>query len=153
MVMENNQILLDYKNAADPKEMVQILADLNQTDVWTMATWLKENGADISLQWFGKWNPKKIAALDAKKNNPPVPKGSEQLRSQIDALTENVAQLTEQIEDLRRERPVRDETDAEKKISRIKYLLDGFYEYVEGNDAATMIMIIDLIAREGDDEG
>lgn len=151
MMMENNQILLDYKNAANPKTMVQILADQNQTDVWTMATWLKENGADISLQWFGKYNPKKIATIEAKRNG--AADGPAQIRAQLDTLTENVAQLTEQIEEIRRERPIRDETDAEKKISRIKYLLNGYYEYAEGNDAATMLMIIDLIAREGDDEG
>lgn len=64
MVMPENQILLDYKAAADQKEQVKILAELNQTDVWTMAKWLKEHGASINLQKFQRWNPKWRDAVD-----------------------------------------------------------------------------------------
>ena len=138
MEMESNQILLDYKNAANPKDMVRVLADLNQTDIWTMATWLKQNGAEINLQWFAKWNPKNTGT---KKERPASP--LEDLRKQVDALTA-------QVEELQRERSSgRDASDEGQILKRIQRVLEAFYENIDNCDAKTILMILDLLSMEG----
>lgn len=58
MVMTDEEILREYREAADQRKQVKILADENCTGIWEMATHLKDHGADISLAWFRRYNPK-----------------------------------------------------------------------------------------------
>lgn len=59
MKMTDEKILETYQDAADKKEIVSDLANVNECDVWEMATHLKEIGADIKLNQFSKFNPKR----------------------------------------------------------------------------------------------
>lgn len=63
MKMTDEKILDVYQNAcqngADNKKIVIELADANGCDVWEMATFLKQIGADIKLNQFSKFNPKR----------------------------------------------------------------------------------------------
>jgi len=59
MKMTDEKLLEAYQDAADKKEIVSDLANVNECDVWEMATHLKEIGADIKLNQFSKFNPKR----------------------------------------------------------------------------------------------
>jgi DNA repair exonuclease SbcCD ATPase subunit len=59
MKMTDEKLLEIFLEAADKKEIVFDLADANECGVWEMATHLKEIGADIKLNTFGKFNPKR----------------------------------------------------------------------------------------------
>lgn len=59
MKMTDKKILETYQDAADKKEIVSDLANVNECSVWEMATHLKEIGADIKLNQFSKFNPKR----------------------------------------------------------------------------------------------
>lgn len=163
MVMDANQILLDYKNAADPKEQVSILADLNCVDVWTMAKWLKENGAAINLQNFQKFNPawvaatvngqKKAKAKSQEEQDGPTKEQYEEALRGIVALREELNRVKAENRQERRRTRSEGEQDlstAERKLNRIKSILTAFYA-ATAYDHATALMIIDLIAREGDE--
>ena len=58
MKMDVANILGAYQEAADKKQIVFDLAKENEIEVWDMAQYLKQNGAKINLQQFGKFNPK-----------------------------------------------------------------------------------------------
>lgn len=63
MKMTDEKLLEIYQDAcqdgADHKQIVIKLAETNECDVWEMATHLKEIGADIKLNQFSKFNPKR----------------------------------------------------------------------------------------------
>ena len=159
MVMDEHEILFSYKNAADQKEQVQILAELNAVDVWTMATWLKEHGAKINLQHFQKYNPKwRGATSSGEHKEKPEPSDDQDAptREQYEEALRGIIALREELSrvkaELRRARSDGEQelsTD-ERKLNRIKYILTAFFE-ASVYDAATALMIIDLIAREGDE--
>lgn len=63
MAMTDEKLLEIYQDAcqdgADNKQIVIKLAETNECSVWEMATHLKEIGADIRLNQFSKFNPKR----------------------------------------------------------------------------------------------
>lgn len=63
MMMTDEKLLKIYQDACqdgtDHKQIVIKLADANECGVWEMATHLKEIGADIKLNQFSKFNPKR----------------------------------------------------------------------------------------------
>jgi hypothetical protein len=63
MKMTDEKLLAIYQDAcqdgADNKQIVIKLAETNECSVWEMATHLKEIGADIKLNQFSKFNPKR----------------------------------------------------------------------------------------------
>lgn len=63
MMMTDEKLLKIYQDACqdgtDHKQIVIKLADANECGVWEMATHLKEIGADIRLNQFSKFNPKR----------------------------------------------------------------------------------------------
>lgn len=59
MKMTDEKLLETYQDAADKKEIVADLANVNECGIWEMASHLKEIGAKINLQQFGKYNPKR----------------------------------------------------------------------------------------------
>lgn len=59
MKMTDEKILEAYQDAADKKEIVSDLANVNECGVWEMASHLKEIGAKINLLQFNKFNPKR----------------------------------------------------------------------------------------------
>jgi len=163
MVMTDKQILDDYRDAKDQKEQVTILADLNAVDVWTMATWLKEHGAGINLQHFQKFNPKWRQATsggERKEKPKPSEKQDAPTREQYEEALRGIVALREELnrvkaENRQKRRRTRGEAEpdistAERKLNRIKSILTAFYA-ATAYDHATALMIIDLIAREGDE--
>ena len=160
MVMDEHEILFSYKNAADQKEQVQILAELNAVDVWTMATWLKEHGAEIKLQHFQKYNPKWIRGTSGgerkEKANPsedqdaPTREQYEEALRGIIALREELSRVKAENRQERERAREKEISTAEQKLNRIKSILTAFYE-ASGYDYATAMMIIDTLAREGDE--
>ena len=170
MVMTEKQILDDYRDAKDQKEQVKILADLNDVDVWTMVTYLREHGAEISYQKFQRYNPKWVAALDksttdapkvdqepetqqaAQSDGPTKEQYDEALRGIVALMEELNRVKTENRQERRRTRSEGEQelSTAERKLNRIKSILTAFYA-ATAYDHATALMIIDLIAREGDE--
>lgn len=170
MVMDEHEILFSYKNAADQKEQVKILAELNDVDVWTMVTFLKEHGAEISYQKFQKYNPKWKAAIDKSTTDAPKddkePDKTQQAaqsdgptKEQYEEALRGIVALREELNRVKAEnrqerRRTRSEGEnelstVERKLNRIKSILTAFYA-ATAYDHATALMIIDLIAREGD---
>lgn len=185
MVMDDHEILFSYNNAANPKEQVKILADLNAVDVWTMAKWLKEHGATVNLQKLQRYNPKWRGAVNMDSREPahtetetpaeePAEADADQeedkptraayknalreaaaLRERNDELYFKVHELEKENADLKKaakrgRSASTDLTETERKLNRIKYILTAFYS-ANGYDHATALMIIDTIAREGDE--
>lgn len=159
MVMDEHEILFSYKNAADQKKQVQILADLNDVGVWEMATWLKKHGAEIKLQRFQKYNPNCIRTTsggERKEKENPSEDQDAPTREQYEEALRGIIALREELSrgkaELRRARSEGEQelSTAERKLNRIKSILTAFYK-ASVYDAATALMIIDLIAREGDE--
>lgn len=176
MVMEEHEIMFSYNNAADQKKQVQILAETNDVDVWTMATWLKEHGAVINLQNFQKFNPawiastvngQKKAKAQEKQDGPTKEqydealREAEVLRERNDELHKQICELTRELAEMKKpdtkaagttaaaepERTVL--TDAQK-LHITKILCKTYYE--SGiNDAVTYLDILDAIINEEED--
>lgn len=103
MQMTDSEILREYKEAKDPKAQVKILADENVVSIWEMATHLKEIGADIKLNWFGKYNPKITNGIKTQQPvKAPAPEPEEdifailiRLENKLKALKKKIAELEE----------------------------------------------------------
>ena len=67
MLMDDGEILRDYKMAANPKEMIQILADQNCCSKKEMAQYLADHGCEIDKRLLNKPTPPKKKAKTAEK--------------------------------------------------------------------------------------
>ena len=57
MIMDDHEILMRYKEAADQKRQIGILADLNDCSVWEMREKLISLGAAVDGRWYQNQNP------------------------------------------------------------------------------------------------
>lgn len=162
MEMTDKQILDAYRDAKDQKEQVTILAELNAVGVWEMVTWLKEHGTNINLQHFQKYNPKwrqATSGCESKEKQKPSEKQDAPTREQYEETLRGIVALREELNrvkaELQQERRASSEGEqelstAEQKLNRIKTILTTFYE-ASGYDDSTVLMVIDTLAREGDE--
>ena len=61
MIMEPGEILREYREAADPRKQIEILADQNCITRKETAQWLHDNGATVDKRLIaGKPKPKKV---------------------------------------------------------------------------------------------
>ena len=93
--MEDQELRVRYNEAADQKEQVGILAELNGVSVWEMRNKLVELGCSVDGRWFQNQNPNRT--------KPAVPKTTateEEALRELRALRKDLQERIQTIETL-----------------------------------------------------